>query len=268
MLNTPFNYTGSKYKILDQLYENLPISSSYAYVYDLFLGGGSFSINYPEDKILVCNDVIKSLIDFYIELQSKSYEEIITKLNNWIIEKDNKNKFYEYRDIYNNLLERDPYLFFNLIISSTNNFMRFNKKFNYNASFGERTITDSIFKKLEGYHNKIHSSTNFNFCSNSFEEILIRDNSFVYLDPPYLLTKAGYNCYWSEELDDKLISLINELDERNIKFMLSNILNYNGKEYKHYKFLKQFNIKEISIDYNKVSKKGTKLIKEVIIMNY
>ena len=59
----------------------------------------------------------------------------------------------------------------------------------------------------------------------------LTENDFVYADPPYLITCASYNENngWNEEQEKKLLSLLDNLQLRNIRFALSNVLTSKGK---------------------------------------
>ena len=67
MIETPFNYTGSKFKLLKQLLPEFDYSKPY--FIDLFTGGGSVYTNIADkyQKILA-NDIIKDLIGIHQQL--------------------------------------------------------------------------------------------------------------------------------------------------------------------------------------------------------
>ena len=54
---------------------------------------------------------------------------------------------------------------------------------------------------------------------------------FVYADPPYLITCATYNEQggWDADAERALLSFLDELDERKIRFALSNVLRSKGR---------------------------------------
>ena len=56
-------------------------------------------------------------------------------------------------------------------------------------------------------------------------------NDFVYIDPPYLLSTASYNENggWSEDDEIDLLNFLTDLDNKNIRFALSNVLVHKGK---------------------------------------
>lgn len=66
----------------------------------------------------------------------------------------------------------------------------------------------------------------------SFDFEMLTDKSVVYCDPPYLITTATYNekAGWTEKNEIDLLKLLDSLNERNIKFALSNVLKHEGKE--------------------------------------
>jgi len=52
------------------------------------------------------------------------------------------------------------------------------------------------------------------------------------VDPPYLITCATYNEQggWGEKDEKDLLSFLDELSDRNVRFALSNVLRSKGKE--------------------------------------
>lgn len=56
-------------------------------------------------------------------------------------------------------------------------------------------------------------------------------NTFVYADPPYLITCATYNeKSWNEEEENRLLSYLDELTKAGIRFALSNVLSTDNKK--------------------------------------
>src|SRR5574344_626918 len=97
-IDSVMNYTGSKYKLLDQILPNFDYSKRY--FIDMFAGGGSVYLNVLDkyEKILV-NDIISDLIGIHegLILGDKIIEE--TKI--LCPGKEDKLKFNELRDSYN-----------------------------------------------------------------------------------------------------------------------------------------------------------------------
>jgi DNA adenine methylase Dam len=279
-INTPYNFTGSKYKLLEQILPEMDYTKKY--FIDLFAGGGSVFSNVLDkyDKILA-NDIIEDLIGIHKGVIYNS-EEFINNVKKLVVQKDDKEGFNELRESYNK--NKTPEKLYALMLCSTNNMMRFNLKFNYNQTFGKRTYNTSTEKKLEEYISFVGKyQDKLFFTSKSFYDIKIKKPAMVYIDPPYgyvmlengeignkQISEAGYNAYYSKEDDLKLYDYILELDKDGHSFMLSGLLEHDGKKSWILNKLIQdnFNYKELKFDYNGVSRNGKKESVEIIIKNY
>ena len=227
ILKPPTNYSGSKDKIMTQLIEHFPSKDSVQTFYDVFAGGLSVSINTDYNKT-VSNDILSPLIKFYDNLYKASkdgnIEEEIEKILSYKIDKSSPEQYSSVREEFNRTF--DPYLFFALVSSCTNNMMRFNQKFKFNQTFGERTINDNTIQKLK-YYSQVMKTKSFSFFNLSYSELFkkmpVNQNDFVYLDPPYLISEAGYNAYWSKKLEEELYNLLDDLDSRGARFLMSNV---------------------------------------------
>lgn len=279
MIETPFNYTGSKFKLLEQL---LPVFDyNKPFFVDVFAGGGSVYTNILDKyrKVLV-NDVISDLIGIHQSLLLD--DEIILSTKELCPGKNNPLKFTELRNSYN--LEPTPDKLWALMLSSTNNMMRFNQKFKYNQTYGDRGWNSNTDKKVETFTNHIRQyKGNIKFTSVSFDGLYINKNAIYYLDPPYgriknedgtigkkQISEAGYNAFWKEDDDKKLYEFIHNINNEGASFMVSGVLEHDGKTCWMLDKLIQdgFKCQELEFDYNKVSRKGEKKTKEVIITNY
>lgn len=279
-VNTPYCFTGNKYKLLDQILPEMDYTKKY--FVDLFCGGGSVFSNVLDkyDKVLA-NDIIKDLIGIHKGIIYNS-DIFIDKVKKLVVTKEDKDGFNELRESYNNY--KSPEKLYALMLCSTNNMMRFNLKFNYNQTFGKRTFNASTEKKLEVYITFMREyKDKLFFTSKSFFDIKIKKPSMVYIDPPYgyimlengeignkQISEAGYNAYYSKEDDLKLYDYILDLNKNESSFMLSGLLEHDGKKSWILNKLIQdgFNYKELNFDYNGVSRKGKKKSVELIIMNY
>ncbi len=271
MFSSPFNYTGSKSKLTNQLMNYLPENHKQLYCYDLFCGGGGFFINtMSEFKGLIVNDIITPLIQFYQWLQDTEWDIVISVIRSTNISKDDQQGYLDLRKRFND--EKNFIDFFMLVCCCTNNMMRFNKSYGFNQTWGKRNFNQSTENKLRAYHAKIFENPCIHFLNKSFIDFIDIETgpkSFVYLDPPYLITEAGYNAYWSQELENKLYLYINELNKNGIPFMLSNVQRHKGKKNTCISNLLQYNIIELNFDYKKVSRdKNNQDSQEVIVINY
>jgi DNA adenine methylase/adenine-specific DNA-methyltransferase len=139
-------------------------------------------------------------------------------------------------------------------------------------------MNDSIRNNLNKFVEKLHSGDytflNHNFVDFDFSNL--NENDFVYCDCPYSLGtgvyqdgKRGFNG-WSKEDDKKLFKILDELNERRIRFALSNVFENKGmrneeliewsNKYKVY----HFNINYNGSNYQRKNGKSD----EVLIINY
>ena len=100
--------------------------------------------------------------------------------------------------------------------------------------------------------------------------MLVNNNSFVYCDPPYLITLGSYNDGkrgfngWNEDDEKRLLSYLEKLNVKGVKFMLSNVLEHKEKKNSLLiEWIKKNNFKVINYDG-----KARKNRNEVIIINY
>jgi len=104
------------------------------------------------------------------------------------------------------------------------------------------------------------------------------EQTFVYADPPYLITCATYNEQdgWSEDLEKELLQYLDNLHNRGIRFALSNVLRSKGKENQillEWIKVNANRYRVIYLDYsyansNYHTKDKTASAEEVLIVNY
>ena len=268
MIEPPFNYTGSKYKILNQLLKYFDYTKDN--FVDLFAGGGSVYANVVQDyKIIYANDIIKNLIDIHERIIDDA-ENTIREVKKTVVSKDDKEGYHKLRDSYN--LDPSPIKLYALMLCCTNNMMRFNKSFKFNQTFGKRTYNNNTEKKILNFSRALQKyKNNLVFSSLDFKEFVVPDNSFIYIDCPYSNTLAGYNSYWDKSDDIELFNLCRDLNKREITFAVSGVKIEGQEKCRLLKLLeneKYISVKEIECDYNKVSRAGKKNFKEVLLINY
>ena len=128
---------------------------------------------------------------------------------------------------------------FVLIAYSFNHQIRFNNNHEFNNPFGrERSSFNASMKQnLEKFIIRL-KETNIGFanvCFNNFDFKFLNSNDFVYCDPPYLITTGTYNDGkrgfkgWTDREEKQLLKTLDNLDNQNVKFALSNVLEHKGK---------------------------------------
>ena len=275
-IKSPLNYTGGKYKLLNQILPLFPEDIN-TFV-DLFTGGCNVAINVNANRI-IANDLCSEVISVYEGIQNGTTEENIRMIeetiNEYSLSKENKEGYLELRNYYNEG-NKDWYIFYTLIAYAFNNQIRFNKKGEFNIPFGKdrSDFNPALKQKFRDFSDAIHNKnikfTNYDFRKLSVDKL--KENDFVYLDPPYLITDATYNMGWNEEAEKDLLSLCDRLNEKGIKFAISNVLEHNGSKNEILiEWSKKYNINYLNYNYSNCNyhKKdnGHKSV-EVLITNY
>ena len=236
---SPLNYIGGKYKLLPQLFPLFPKNIN-TFV-DLFCGGCNVGINVNANKI-VFNDNLVFLIELYKKFLTLDNEEIVLHIESRIKEFNlsltNEDGYKSMRTLYNK--EKNPLDLFVLVAYSFNHQIRFNNSHEFNNPFGrERSsfntnMRSNLYMFLNALHNK-----RVEFSCKNFEDVdlsIYNETDFIYCDPPYLITTGTYNdgkrgfTGWSENEEIKLLNILTELNNRNVKFGLSNVLFHKGKQ--------------------------------------
>lgn len=278
LIKSPINYVGGKYRLLPQILPLFPKDIN-TFV-DLFCGGFNVGVNIEANKI-IGNDLCKEIIEVYKGIQKEGLENslnlIKNEINKYDLSKTNEEGFKQIRSFYNEG-NKEWYIFYAILTHAFNYQIRFNKKGEYNMPFGRNksyfnpTLERNFIKFAKAIEEKNIIFTNHNFKDLKIN--LLNKDDFVYLDPPYLITCASYNEQggWNEEEESSLLILCDNLNNNNIKFALSNVLEHKGlKNEILMKWANNYKIHYLNYDYNNCNyqdkNKDNKTI-EVLITNY
>ena len=259
LIQSPLNYTGGKYKLLPQLLPHFP--QDIDNFVDLFCGGGNVGINVPCNRVIFNdnNELLRYMFGTFKNLDKQvtfeTIDAIIEKYGLSNTEKYgydyygcnsseglaayNGSRYLKLREDFNHHtnLEYNYYVtLYVLIVYAFNNQIRFNRKGEFNLPVGKRDFNKKMRDKLSAFIDRLKSG-DYNFLSYDFRELPNEEwdkNTFVYADPPYLITCATYNEQdkWNELLEKELLAYLDVLDSRGIRFALSNVLHSKGKENK------------------------------------
>ena len=303
LIQSPLNYTGGKYKLLPQILPHFP--KDIDYFVDLFCGGGNVGINVPCNRVLFNdnNSIIRYMFGTFKNMDKEETFRLIDSIIKEYglsdsdkfgyeyygcnsadgLSKYNTNGYLRLRDDFNKMQNKDYGYYITLyvlIVYSFNNQIRFNRKGEFNLPAGKRDFNRKMREKLSAFIDRLKSG-DYTFESNDFREISDEDwndKTFVYVDPPYLITCATYNEQdgWNEELEKELLNYLDKLNDRGIRFALSNVLQSKGKENKLLLDWVNRNIgkyRVIYLDYtyansNYHTKDRTSKTDEVLIVNY
>ena len=302
LIQSPLNYTGGKFKLLPQI---LPLFPANIDIFvDLFCGGANVGVNVKSNKTILndTNDNLTLLFSMFKNLGDDFLpliDEIIEKYqlsqsskygydyyncdSNTGLAPYNKDKFLKLREDFNNSKDIGYYhyaMLYTLILYSFNNQIRFNSNGHFNLPVGKRDYNEKMKQKLQKFIDRLKGK-DYKFSNLDFRDFdisTLNSNSFVYADPPYLITCATYNEQggWNEADEHDLLDFLNDLHKNNIKFALSNVLRSKGKENSILIDWTQRNsdkYKVINLNYsynnsNYQTKNKNEITEEVLIINY
>lgn len=278
-IKSPLNYIGGKYKLLSQLMPLFPKNSE-TFV-DLFCGGGNVGVN-ADCKKLIFNDMNTILIEMFRTFSSMPLEDLLLQIDDtikkWNLSMTNEDAFIKFRSHYNKT--RNPVDLYVLSCFSFNYQFRFNNNHEYNNPFGRNRsrYSETMKNNLVRFVQKIKAAS-AEFLSYDFTQFPIGDltkKDFVYCDPPYLITTGSYNDgkrgfkNWTQESDIALFKLLDKLDEKKIRFALSNVFTHKGKKNETLiEWAKKYTVHHLKKDYSNSSyntdRSGSD---EVLVTNY
>ncbi len=277
------HYMGNKFNLLPQMLPYFP--KDIDTFYDLFGGSGTVSMNVKANKY-VLNDLNNHIYNLYNMFKTKSADEIISYCEQMrdkygfssdLTDKPeiaafNKEPYRKCREDMNNNPSALGYYF--LTFYSFCNQFRFNKgKFNMPVGNGYfKDESKLLIKDMCEFFNKDNVQI-FNKSYSDFTDL--ESDSFVYMDIPYCNTNAVYNSTrgtkaWTEESDYEFFKYCEMLNNKGVKFAISNVFCNKGQTNDHLKkwceekgwCVKHLNMKYASHGIN------TNETDEVLIGNY
>lgn len=306
-IKSPLNYTGNKYRILEQISKKFP--EKIDCMVDLFCGGATVGLNVEAKKVYFV-DNNERVINLLVFLAKQNFEDFISQLEYLIskyslsfsykygyafyreqcsnskdnngLKEYNSNGYYQLRSYYNGLKDKSTdeanTLLYLLMVYAFNNDIRFNSAGEFNLPVGKTDLNKMNVEKVRKYIERVNSiEAEFlcmDFTSPEMAKIL-QKTDFVYMDPPYLVGDAVYNATWDSEKEYALLDFIDSLVEKKINFALSNVLSKVGKtneplSYWCYKNKKHIVITDIEYSYK--SSSYNKIVRnakerEVVITN-
>lgn len=296
LVKSPLNYTGGKFKLLPQILPYFPDDIN-TFV-DLFGGGFNVGVNVKANRVIY-NDIephvvgllkyfknnnlyaILDMIDKYIEYYGLSqtskygYEYYGCNSSKGVADY-NKDKYFRLREDYNKDTTNDL-LFFMVIIFAFSNQIQFNSQGKFNMSVNKRDFNKSMRNNTKRFISKLHDIEVYFFNENfkSLQLDSLTPNDFVYCDPPYLIGHATYNEKngWNNSMENNLLSLLDELNKKGIKFALSNVFENKGKSNDILKeWSKKYNVIHLNNSYGNCNyhtkDKSSNSTDEVLIINY
>lgn len=278
------NYIGGKYRILNQILPLFPDNINC--FLDLFAGGCNVAVNVSAKRV-ICNDILFYIIDLYNYFKNTPINTLLNQIDTVIeqysLSLTNELGYKTLREDYNNT--KNPLLFFILICYSFNHQIRYNNSHKFTTPFGKErsryndSIKNNLIRFVGSIQDKDIELTSLNF--KQFDYSFLTSQDFVYCDPPYLITVGSYNDGkrgfegWSDKEELILLSLLDELNDKNIKFALSNVLYHKGKANNillEWVSKRNYNIHYLSMNYSNssyhIANTNDTSSVEVLITNY
>ncbi|MBO6035996.1 MAG: Dam family site-specific DNA-(adenine-N6)-methyltransferase [Acetobacter sp.] len=265
-----------------------------------FVGGGSVFLNVNAQKF-VLNDIDRNMIKLHNYLCTYSscpdifFQQIINRIRELglsrsfmedIVPSDlkteypktyyakfNKESYSRLRDEYNKHKENvlDLYL---LLIYGFNRILRFNSKGDFNLPVGNVDFNKNVVNALKTYFRNVCSKT-IHFFNCDYKEFInlltYKENDFIYLDPPYLITFSEYNKLWNKDKERELLDLLDELTRNKVKWSISKqVADYNKNTHNEIygNLMQQYNIHKINSYYISFNNNKVRPTSEVLVTNY
>ncbi|WP_281739686.1 Dam family site-specific DNA-(adenine-N6)-methyltransferase [Holdemanella biformis] len=297
IIRSPFFYVGDKYKLMPQLKQLMPDDID-NYI-EPFVGGGSSFLNSKGNRYIL-NDIDKYVIKLHKELAKYvGKREILLKKIYKII--DEYGLSCSYRDIvvsdelkkqypktyyakYNkagyeslrrdfNKTKRNILKLYVLLIYGFNHMIRFNASGEFNLPVGNVDFNKNVYNALCNYLAFIEKNeiVFYNYDYQKFlNQLSFTKNSYVFLDPPYLISMSEYNKLWNEKKEKELCDFLDKLNEKGVRFGITNLITHKGKTNSTFsEWAKKYYIYDIDSNYisfnDNTIKEGTK---EVFVTNY
>jgi DNA adenine methylase Dam len=303
-VESPLNYTGNKFRLLDQILPLFPQDVNT--FYDICCGGGSVGLN-AKAKNVICIDkndhlisLLKTLKKFGTNSILENTEQIITDFGLSYSDKfgcdvykkyvkDNNGLKYYNIEGYLRLREHfnktdfenydvKSFHLYVLLMFCFNNDLRFNSKNQFNMPIGKTDFNKNKKQKLLSFKNGTkNKKIDFRMADfNVLQNLNYQENDFVYIDPPYLITTATYteNNGWNNVSEFELLDCLSFLHKNNVKFALSNVLEKNGaKNILLGNWIKDNKFNIIDVDYHYISSSYNKKDRyakerEILVTNY
>lgn len=239
-------------------------------------GGVNIGINVDSEQIIY-NDLEKHVVDLMNYLNNSDIKSLLTEIDSLIkiynLSKENAEGFSQLREYYNEE-NNSPIVFYTMICYAFNYQIRFNQNGKYNMPFGKArsSFNPSLRQKFIDFVEMLHRKNCkfYNLAFEKFDFSGLGSNDFVYCDPPYFNSVAAYNEQggWTEEHENMLLNILEDLNERGIRFALSNNLKYDNPALDRWK--NKYKVQYLNGDYSNCNyhKIDRSQDIEILITNY
>lgn len=236
-VQSAITYTGSKRQYLMGIKKAFS-QNHFRYFVDVFAGSFAVGINMDQSEYIICNDTSAPLIMLYERMAHTEY----TIIESYLKERVEKFQLDRQRNVagfkalqeqYNQSPEEHIFsilLFAPLCYNGNLSF----QGLRFTGSRGIRNFTQRRFDIVQKFHAALSAKKDkLQFSSKPFDQLdysRFTNQDLLYFDPPYLITSAFYNVNWGEQEEHKLYALLDRLDARGVRWVLSNVVEHNARK--------------------------------------
>lgn len=255
-IRSPFFYVGDKYKLMLQIQKRMPKDVG-DYI-EPFVGGGSSFLN-AQGRRYILNDINPYMIGLHRELlryigkKELLLEKLYQIMDSYGLScsyrgitapdslkasypktyyaKYNKAGYEKLKKDFNQDKE-DMLRLYILLIYGFNHMIRFNSSGMFNLSVGNVDFNRNVYEALSGYLSFAEGKDIvFSSCDyrTFLSQLFFTEKSYVFFDPPYLISTSEYNKLWDEEKEKELYCTLDTLHKRGIRFGITNLAAHRGK---------------------------------------
>ena len=236
-VQSAITYTGSKRQYLMGIKKAFS-QNHFRYFVDVFAGSFSVGINMDQSEYIICNDTSTPLIMLYERMTHTEYAIIENYLKEQVEKfqldrRGNVTGFKALKEQYNQSPEEHIFsilLFAPLCFNGNLTF----KGLNFKGNSGDKGFTEERFSIVQKFHAALLAKKDkLQFSSKPFDQLdysRFSNQDLLYFDPPYLITDAFYNAHWGEQEEHKLYALLDRLDARGVRWVLSNVVEHNARK--------------------------------------
>lgn len=294
---SPLFYVGDKYKLISEIKTHLP--QHIGRFIEPFVGGGSVFLNIDADEFLL-NDInsfviyIHKMLCTYAGREEEFFNEFFQLVDYYHLSlsyrentvpqelkaaypktyfaKYNKAAYSELKKDFNQGGKQNFMQLYALLIYGFNRMLRFNKKGDFNLPVGDVDFNKNTYVALKDYFTLMEQK-NVIWHNEDFRTFLgnidYREDDLVYLDPPYLITFSEYNKLWNDETERDMHHVLDDLNEHNIRFAISNVTHYKGKINNLFlEWSERYNSFPIKSNYISFNDNTIKSFNEVLVTNF
>lgn len=294
---SPLFYVGDKYKLVREIRSHFPRHIDR--LIEPFVGGGSVMLNVDADSYLL-NDINSYVISIHRMLQGYIGREeelmyvlyaivddygLSLSLRSDVVPKDLKSAYPKtYYARYNKAGyqrmkadfiaggQQDIQQLYLLLIYGFNHMLRFNCKGQFNLPVGNVDFNQNVRDALHDYL-QLLSQKRTEWFNEDYRQFLTgidyQAGDLVYLDPPYLITFSEYNKLWNENTERNLLTLLDNLNERGVRFAVSNVTHYRGRTNTLFlEWSARYNVHPVKSNYISFNDNSIKQFSEVLVTNY